>query len=175
MGEKYGSAELRQDYNRVCGVILREERQKRNISMESLASGLLSGAALGKMEAGITGWRMLTGATLLQRMGIMPEDFEMVASSDELGRWRKREDICFLIPDSPREAECKIQEYRRHYSRRDSVEEQFLIKAELILRLSEKSSNQGIQYGESLLQSAREAVCCTVPGDWEKNMDFREQ
>lgn len=171
MGEKYGSAELRQDYNRVCGVILREERQKRNISMESLASGLLSGVALGKIEAGITGWRMLTGTTLLQRMGIMPEDFEMVASSDELGRWRKREDICFLIPGSPREAELKIQEYRRDYSRRDPVEEQFLIKAELILRLMEKSGDQDIQDKESLLLSAREAVCCTVSGDWEKDME----
>lgn len=171
MGEKYGSAELRQDYTRVCGIILREERPKRNISMEDLASGLLSGAALRKMEAGTAGWRMLTGATLLQQMGVMSEDFEMVASSDELERWRKREDICLLIPDNFQEARSRLQAYRREFLRRDPVEEQFLARAELLLRLIGKDNGQDIEDKKDLLLSARAAVSCTVPGDWEKDMD----
>lgn len=171
MEEKYGSAELRRDYNRACGIILREERQKRNISLESLASGLLSGAALGKMESGKAGWRMLTGAVLLQRMGLISEDFETVASSEELERWRKREDICLLIPDRPREAERGIQEYRRDCPKREPAEEQFLLRAELTLRLMEKGGVQGIGDGEELLLLAGKAVSCTVSGDWKKDME----
>ncbi len=169
--EKYGSAEFRQDYNQICGVILREERQKRSISMESLASGLLSGAALRKMESGKLGWRMLVGNTLLQRMGIIPDYFEMVASSDELKRWRKREDICLLIPDSPGEAGQRLQEYRQEFQRREPVEEQFLLKIELILRLTEKNDHQKPADAAALLPLAKRAVSCTVLGDWEKGLD----
>lgn len=171
MKEKYGSAGLRQDYNQICGIILQEERQKRNISRESLASGLLSGMALGKIESGKAGWRMLTGIFLLQRMGLIPEDFELVASSDELERWRKREDICLLIPDRPSEAERMIQEYRLSYAMREPAEEQFLFKAEFILQLTENGVNQGAVHGESLLLLARKAVSCTISGDWEKDME----
>lgn len=171
MKEKYGSAELRRDYNQVCGIILREERQKRNISRDNLASGLLSGAALGKIESGKAGWRMLMGTILLQRMGLIPENFEMVASSDELERWRKREDICLLIPDRPSEAERRILEYRRSYTMREPGEEQFLFKAEFILRLTEKGDGQGIGAGEDLLLLAGKAVSCTIAGDWEKEME----
>lgn len=171
MKEKYGSAELRRDYNQVCGIILREERQKRNISRDNLASGLLSGAALGKIESGKAGWRMLMGTILLQRMGLIPENFEMVASSDELERWRKREDICLLIPDRPSEAERRIQEYRRSYTMREPGEEQFLFKAEFILRLTEKGDGQGIGAAEDLLLLAGKAVSCTIAGDWEKEME----
>lgn len=171
MKEKYGSIELRQDYNRVCGIILREERQKRNISMESLASGLISGAALGKMESGKAGWKMLTGTVLLQRMGQMAEDFEMVSSSEELGRWRKREDICLLIADNPREAESRIREYRQSCSKREPVEEQFLQRAELMLRLTEKRNGQGPEDEKELALSAEKAVSCTVLEGWEKELE----
>lgn len=170
MEEKYAQVSQGQNYDRICGVILREERQKRNISMESLASGLLSGASLGKMESGIAGWRMLTGAILLQRLGLMPENFEMVASYDELVRWRKREDICLLIPDRPCEAEHRLQEYLRNYPKREPVEEQFLMKVELILRLISKDGEQDTGDEADLLMLARKAVSCTVSGDWEKDM-----
>lgn len=171
MAEKYGSAELRQDYNQICGVILREERKKRNISMERLASGIISGAALKKIEAGKIGWRMLVGNILLQRMGVIPDYFEMVASSDELERWRKRENICLLIPDAPREAGRKIQEYRQKFQKREPVEEQFLLKMELILGLTKKADDRKLEDAEGLLSLAKQAVSCTVLGDWEKSLD----
>lgn len=171
MLEEYGSAELRQNYNQICGVILRRERQRRNISTESLASGIVSGTALRKMESGKLGWRMLVGNTLLQRMGIKPDYFEMVASSDELDRWRKREDICLLISDNPREAMDKLREYRKKFSRLEPVEEQFLLKMELILRLTEMADNPNSVNAEDLRALARQAVSCTVLGDWEENLD----
>ncbi len=171
MAEKYGSAELRQEYNQICGVILREERKKRNISMERLASGVISGTALKKIEAGKIGCRMLVGNILLQRMGVIPDYFEMVASSDELERWREREDICLLIPDAPREAGRKIQEYRQKFPKREPVEEQFLVKMELILGLIKKADGRDLEDEERLLSLAKQAVSCTVLGDWEKDLD----
>ena len=105
MRGNYGQAEFTRDYNATCGRIFQEERRRRKVSLEEIASGILSKTALGKMESGRAGWRKLEGDTLFQRLGISPDYFEMVASGDELGRWRLREDICLLIPDRAAEAE----------------------------------------------------------------------
>lgn len=173
MKGKYGQAEFTRDYNETCGIIFQKERRKRDLSLEEIASGILSKTALGKMESGRSGWRKLAGDTLFQRMGISPDYFEMVASGDELGRWRLREDICLLVPDRAMEAEEKIREYRGKYTGREPLEEQFLRKAELLLLLEERAKNargKEIRDGGRLLDMAEEAVSCTVVGDWEKDL-----
>lgn len=177
MSSKYSYTEFSRDYNQIYCTILREERKKRMLSQEELASGILSRAALGNMEAGKMGWRKLVGDTLLQRMGVPPEYFEMVASSDELDRWRLREDICLLVPDRPQEAGIKIAKYRQKYSRREPLEEQFLRKVELILRLAkierevqERAFAGNHPDGDRLLAMAEDAVSCTVTGDWKGNL-----
>lgn len=40
------------------------------------------------------------------------------------------------MPVSPGEAMTKLEEYRQKYEKRESIEEQFLLKAEVILMLS---------------------------------------
>ncbi len=172
----YNQAEFTRQYNADCGKIFREERISRGVSLERAARGLLSKTALGKMEAGETGWRKLTGDTLFQRMGILPDYFEMVASREEMERWRFREDICLLVPDRPVEAADKIKQYRERYTKREPVEEQFLCKAELLLLLKAREQNKSageFPAGEELLSRAAEAVSCTVPGGWSgKKEDF---
>lgn len=173
MKENYGQAEFTRDYNETCGIIFQKERRKRNLSLEEIASGILSKTALGKMESGRSGWRKLAGDTLFQRMGISPDYFEMVASGDELGRWRLREDICLLVPDRAVEAEEKIREYRGKYTGREPLEEQFLRKAEILLLLEDWVKNargKELCDGGRLLDMAEEAVSCTVAGDWEKDL-----
>ncbi len=173
MRGNYGQAEFTRDYNATCGRIFQEERRRRKVSLEEIASGILSKTALGKMESGRAGWRKLEGDTLFQRLGISPDYFEMVASGDELGRWRLREDICLLIPDRAAEAEEKIREYRKRYTGREPLEEQFLRKAEVLLLLKDWEENaRGTEFhdGGRLLDMAEEAVSCTVIGDWKKDL-----
>lgn len=174
MRGNYGQAEFTRDYNATCGRIFQEERRRRKVSLEEIASGILSKTALGKMESGRAGWRKLEGDTLFQRLGISPDYFEMVASGDELGRWRLREDICLLIPDRAAEAEEKIREYRKRYTGREPLEEQFLRKAEVLLLLKDWEENargKELRDGGRLLDMAEEAVSCTVIGDWENDLD----
>ena len=126
-----------QEQNRVYGVILGNERRRRGISLEELSSGILSRTTLDKVEKGKAEWTKLVGDTLMLRMGISPDYFESMASGEELDRWRLREDICLLVPGSPREAMAKAEEYRQKYEKRESLEEQFLLKVEVILMLAE--------------------------------------
>ena len=163
-----------QEQNRVYGVILGNERRRRGISLEELSSGILSRTTLDKVEKGKAEWDKLVGDTLMLRMGISPDYFESMASGEELDRWRLREDICLLVPVSPGEAAAKVEEYRQKYEKRESLEEQFLLKVEVILMLAEnlgKCSGEGEYDGldagsmeETVLDIARRAVSCTVGG-----------
>ena len=173
MSDSYSQERFTCEYNKVCGSIFREERKSRGMSLEKIAAGLLSKTALGNMESGKTGWRKVTGDTLFQRLGILPDYFEMVASSDELERWRMREDISLLISDQDRKAQDRIREYRERYSDREPIEEQFLQKAELLLLLKEqveKAGSEACLQRERIETIAEAAIARTVPdrrgGKW---------
>lgn len=166
MSDSYSQERFTCEYNKVCGSIFREERKSRGMSLEKIAAGLLSKTALGNMESGKTGWRKVTGDTLFQRLGILPDYFEMVASSDELERWRMREDISLLISDQDRKAQDRIREYRERYSDREPIEEQFLQKAELLLLLKEQVEKAGSEVclqRERIETMAEAAIARTVP------------
>lgn len=178
--EYISEREFIQKQNKVYGEILGSERRKRSISLGELSSGILSRTTLDKVEKGKAEWTKLVGDTLMLRMGILPDYFESMASGEELDRWRLREDICLLVPVSPEEAMAKLEEYRQKYEKRESIEEQFLLKAEVILMLSgdiEKHREGGLynslkacSRAEAVLDTARRAVGCTVKGEWEKNL-----
>ena len=102
------------------------------------------------------------------RMGISPEYFESLTSGESLERWRMREDICLLVPGLPEEAAAAIDDYRRKYKKREPLEEQFLLKAEVILML-ERQRTAGGEAPEVILDTATQAVNCTVPDGWEQN------
>lgn len=155
------------EHNRVYGEILRCERRKRKISQAELASGILSRTALDRVERGKARWTKAAGDTLMQRMGIFPDYFESLTTGEELDRWRLREDICLLVDSSPREAMEKTEEYRRKYKKRESIEEQFLLKVQVVLALAEG----GLRDPERILEMARQAVGCTILGDWRNNLD----
>lgn len=173
MGKRYSEAEFAGNYNRVCGTIFRKERKKRGLSLDTMASGLLSRTALGRMETGRIGWQKLVGDTLFQRMGIRPDYFETLASSEEMERWRLREDICLLILDHPVEAEEKIREYGETYGVQEPLEEQFLRKGELLLLLKDRAENVWGEHPcdeDKLLRMAEETVSCTLSGDWKNDL-----
>lgn len=178
------SGKFEQEYNKSCGGILKRERIKRNISRERLGQGIMSEMALGNIEDEKAGWSKVIGDTLLQRMGVAADYFEVVASSGELDRWRMREDICMLMPICQDEALMKVQEYREKYEKRTSVENQFLKKVEVLARFAgggrEKSSGNCFQdalskicpeEGEHIMKMACEAVSCTILKGWQRNLD----
>ena len=159
------------EYNQICGKMLQEEREKRGISREELARGILSKTALSHMETGRIGWTKLPGDTLMHRMGVGTDYFEVVASAEELDRWRRREDICLLLPARPGEAVGKLREYRHVYGKREPLEEQFLCKAEALLALLDWRRDGEEADAVRLSDMARRAVCCTVPEGWERGME----
>ena len=124
--ERIIERDFAREYNKIYGEILYREREKRQIPREKLAYGIMSRTALEKVEKGTLGWPKAAGDTLMQRMGICADYFETMSSAEELDRWRLREDICLLVPDSPREAREKLEEYREKYKKREPLEEQLL-------------------------------------------------
>ncbi len=181
---KTESREFAREYNRNCGGILKRERLKRNISREKLGQGIMSEIALGNIEDGKAGWTKVIGDTLLQRMGVSADYFEVVASAGELDRWRLREDICMLMPFRRDEALMKVQEYRKKFKNMASIEEQFLKKVEVLARFAggdgEKTSGNCFQDaltklspkdGKQILDMACEAVSCTIRREWQENLD----
>ena len=143
------------EYNRAYGQMIRKERMKRKLSLEDLSSGILSRTALEKVEKGKAQWTKLTGDTLLLRMGISPEYFESLSSGESLERWRMREDICLLVPGKAELVVEKLEEYRKIYSKREPLEEQFLLKAELVLMLLQVMA----KYGEAGEERASLGIC----------------
>ena len=103
------------------------------------------------------------------RMGIPPEYFESLASGEDLERWRLREDICLLVPERSEEAVAAINGYRMKYKRRENLEEQFLLKAEAILMLTQQRASTGSS--EVLLDTAIQAVNCTIQGGWKQCLE----
>lgn len=162
-------AEFAQEYNKICGTILQCERKRRRISRRDLSLGLLSHTAMGDIEEGRTGWSKMTGDTLMSRMGVSTEYFEVVTSAGELDRWRLRENICLLALENPARAAEEVQNYRNKYKKRENVEEQFLQKVEVLLLLLDGAKTK--KEGEWILKKAEQAVACTVPGAWKKDMD----
>ncbi len=173
------------EYNKTYGQMIRQERRKRKLSLEDLSSGILSRTALEKVEKGEAQWTKLTGDTLMLRMGISPEYFESLTSGESLERWRMREDICLLVYDNPEQAVTKLKEYRKIYSKREPLEEQFLMKTEVILLLHAtarvtETRHQGRMartWGYTgakaavILEKARQMAGCTVQKGWERHLE----
>lgn len=164
--------EFARQYNKAYAEILCQEREKRQISRDKLANGIMSRTTLENMEKRIIGWKKLAGDTMMQRMGISTDYFETLSSGEELDRWRLREDICVLVWDNPGEVGKKLEEYRLKYKRREPLEEQFLLKAEVFLMLTYMAGYRGNSWSEAgrdVLALARQAVDCTVPMGWEQS------
>lgn len=169
--KRIDEGEIIKEYNKVYGEALYQEREKRKISREKLAYGIMSRTALEKVEKGIMRWTKATGDTLMQRMGISTDYFETLSSGEELDQWRLREDICLSVPDNPREARERLAEYRIKYQKREPLEEQFLLKAEVVLKLTEEENrgNTGEEAGKAIMALAWQAADCTLPKGWDQD------
>lgn len=197
--EYISEAEFILEHNKVYGQMIREERHNRKLSLDDLSCGIMSRTALEKVEKGKAQWIKLAGDTLMLRMGIVPEYFESLSSGEDLDRWRLREDICLLVPDGQEQAAVKIREYRKTYSIREPLEDQFLLKAEAVLMLRQAMAESGqirhrdgmacprvhmesaaeagsripVENGTAargVLEKARQALECTVCSGWEQQI-----
>ena len=162
--------ELIREYNKAYSKILHVERKKRKLTLEKLAFGIMSRSKLEDLEKSNAQWTKLEGDTLMLRMGILPEYFESLASGKELEQWRLREDICLLVPGHPEEAAAAINNYRKRCKKRECLEEQFLLKAEVILMLTRQGAPGG-EASELILDKAMQAVSYTIKDEWMQGLD----
>lgn len=185
------------NYNRVCGEFFAVQRKKRKIPLKKIANGIMSSAALGRMERGEEAWKKFSGDVLMQRMGQSTEYFETYVSLEELERWKGREEIVLFLLERPDKAGQKICEYRTNYPQRDCLEEQFLLKMETILLmldglkkevaragfdtsfvwhtyedvfLSCAQNEKRIDGAEEILQKAQKAISQTVKENWTQGI-----
>lgn len=162
--------EFARRYNYSCGLLIKEVREKRKISREELASGIVSNRTLKDIEDGVIGWKIMVGDALMNRLGISTEYVEVMASMDELKRWHLREEMCCLVLNDAVGTRKRLALYKEMYVKRVHIEEQFLEKMKLILWIQEiqrKSRKDVVE----LLAYAKKVVEYTVHGDWEYNLN----
>lgn len=158
-------------YNRACSRFFRQKREEYKISREEISLGIMSQNGLAQLESenGRVRWSKLNGDILMQRMGVAANHMEVMATRDELTRWRAREEIARLILENPRGAKVRLVQYRSDYRKREKIEEQFLLKMEVILMVQKWKQNEFCEE-DLILKKAKKAVACTVMGSWEKNL-----
>ena len=156
---------VKKKYNRIYSDIIKTERQKQHISQEQLARGIIGRHKLVNIESGYTGWSKTIGDILMQRLGVYTEDFEFVITETELIRWRQREQFCLLVFENPEQADVILEEMQNNVDKYNPIETQFLIKATAIRKLMKKEKL------EQVLETAKNAVQCTVSGSWEINLE----
>lgn len=158
-------------YNRACNDFFCRERNRKNITRKQIAKGLFSQNSLAQMEEGSVVWKKMTGDILFQRLGIDTNYVESLASLQELQRWRMREDVVVLILEHPRQAEEKLEEYKKNYRNREGIEEQFLLKMEIILNILDwRSGTNSVEYTRGILKKSEQLVSNIIEGDWKREL-----
>lgn len=153
-----------------CNHFFYEERKKRHISRKIVSCGIISQSALADMENGKICWKKVIGDILMQRIGITSNYFETFATAEELKRWRLREDIVSLVLEHPKDAQVKLNEYRTKYNKCEKIEEQFLLKLEVLLLLLDwKQQHFGNE--TLILDKAKQAASITIVGEYESKLD----
>lgn len=167
----YPEQQFKLDYNKMCGKLLKQERLRQGVDIERLAEGIVSKTQLEAMEDGNMPWSKVAGDILLHRMGIDPCFFELVETSEEIERWRKREDICLAFPAKGCVLTELVEQYRHQYPQRNHVEEQFLEKVVLLQNYMRWCEGDSSADWNSLRYRARHAVQLTVSGNWQKGLE----
>lgn len=162
--------EFARRYNYSCGLLIREVREKRRISREELAKGIVSNRTLKDIEDGVIGWKIMVGDVLMNRLGISTEYVEVMVSMEEMKRWHLREEICQVVLENVSETRKRLLYYKTVYAKRVHIEEQFLGKMELILWIKEIKKNARKDTG-ALLIFAKNVVKYTVCADWEHELN----
>lgn len=162
MGKRNGLA------NNRIGAAIQYFRESYGITQSKLCKGLCSVATLSRIEAGERDVDSLLLETLLERLGRVPNQFELILTDFDYLIYQSRIDIKNLIQHRDCErAYARLEEYRQITDLKGSLHMQFMIYCKALL------NEVGGGSVEETINLLMEAITCTVPDfKTQKIMDY---
>lgn len=149
------------------GKVIRNLREKQQISLEQLSKGLCSTLTLAGMECGEREINMLLAQRILERLGHQPDTYEICNSRVELEQYKKRSEISELRNQKDfLQMEKILAKYEEEVKQsEDNLQMQFVKSRRGILEAEKGEIEKGI----SLI---KEAISLTAP-EWEGERFFQ--
>lgn len=140
------------------GSFLSEIRTKKKIKLEQLSDGLCAVSMLSRIESGKREAEKLLKDCLLQRLGVIPENYENFLYYSVYKHWKERQGIihCILYNEIEK-AQQLLEEYYKTHDMDYSLEEQFYLTM-----LGQIRSYQGAERKE-LKEIFKRAASLTIP------------
>lgn len=146
------------DSNNNIGSAIQYFRETYHISQSKLCKGLCSVSTLSRIEAGERDIDAFILETLLERLGKMPHQFELIITDFDHEAYQRRIEINKQIEDeASSEAYKLIKEYDELASEKGSPHRQFVMIC--IAKLNEITGGKP----ETTIDLLMEAISCTVP------------
>jgi transcriptional regulator with XRE-family HTH domain len=151
-------SDMEMDSNNNIGAAIQYFRETYHISQSKLCKGLCSVSTLSRIEAGERDMDAFTLETLLERLGKIPYQFELIITDFDYEAYQRRMEINELIENEAiDEAEELIDEYDRLASDKGTPHMQFIMVCKA--RLNELKGGNS----EATIDMLMEAISCTVP------------
>jgi transcriptional regulator with XRE-family HTH domain len=144
--------------NNKIGAAIQYFRESYGITQGKLCKGLCSIATLSRIEAGERDVDSLLLETLLERLGRMPNQFELILTDFDYLVCQKREEIKGLIRDKDwAKVHEQLQEYEQITASKGSVHLQFIVYCKALLNETQGGAP------EETINLLMEAISYTVP------------
>lgn len=154
--------ELEMENNKI-GSAIQYFRESYQISQGRLCMGLCSVATLSRIEAGERDVDSLLLETLLERLGRMPNQFELILTESDYDLYQKREEIKKQVANKEyTSASALLQEYEQIATSKGNVHIQFVKAYKALLNELDGGTI------ETTIDLLMQAITCTVP-DFKTN------
>lgn len=144
------------------GIMLKELRENKNVTLEQLGAGLCDPGKLSRIENGKAEAEKLLRDRLLDRLGVAEENYENFLYYREYKVWKERQDIVHsIVQGRHEEAKQLLEKYRQEYCiTEDALENQFYFSVLVQLRRIEKAPPEELQelFGQALYLTVQEHV-----------------
>lgn len=154
----YKDKDMEMDFNNNIGTAILYFRETYNISQHKLGKGICSVSTLSRIEAGGRDIDAFIVETLLERLGKIPNQYELILTDFDYEAYQRRLYINRLIDDGAvDEAHKSIKEYEESTWGKASPHKQFILVSQA--RINELKGDKP----EATIDLLMEAISCTVP------------
>lgn len=134
------------------GELLNELREERHVTLERLGAGLCDVGKLSRIEAGKVEAKKALRDRLLDRLGVVEENYEAFLYYSEYKGWKEQQEIVHdILHDRLADAKEKLDIYQHNYSMEQPLEYQFYLSMLVQIRRREGASEQ--ELGELFQQA----------------------
>lgn len=110
------------------GILLKELREKKKVTLEKLGADLCDLGKLSRIESGKAQADKLLQNRLLERLGVAEENYENFLYYNDYRVWKERQNIVHAVLDRRlEEAEKLLEEYQKNHSMEQPLEYQFYL------------------------------------------------